>query len=480
MTQTKIIGSLNGAPEKLDPAAIVDSAQWHALINLGVNLITHDHQGRLLGEAAKSWTVSDDFQTFSFDLVEGLRDSDGNPLDSSDWKATFLHLLRSGGSTHSFISEFLAIDGIVTPSPTRLILHLKQPYKTLIQRLTTPEFILLPKRAIMTSGEVDLKISSGPYRVKEFDRADQSCTLEVNRYWSHYSLEQFQEVVLKQRPNRTGDLIQNLASGAWGFSIFMPIPTDPEITKLENFVQQGKIISRPTELSSVGFVLFFDTKRLNTRAQRLALAAAIGDRADLDLNRLSAKAARQIYPPGFSGALAPEDEVALKKSIKASSNLNELPEKLVGYGSVGGFLSGAPQWVEKALKDAGIDVSIKEMPYTDYQEKHKSWDHDFVVVMTGMNAKDPAGSLLTLLSPKSGIIPDPDGALNALLQQAVQADTNRRAQFLHDVSSRLISEGRIVPFVHYGNTVLSSASIDAFPPTRYDDELRLSEIRWKK
>src|SRR5690349_18604275 len=92
-----VTGSLNGAPFILDPAQVLDSSQWHTLTNLGVNLVSHDKEGRLIGVGAESWKISPNFSEFIFHLRNDIRDSNGELLDSSDWKASFLHLLRSGG-----------------------------------------------------------------------------------------------------------------------------------------------------------------------------------------------------------------------------------------------------------------------------------------------------------------------------------------------------------------------------------------------
>lgn len=478
-TRRTIVGSLNGAPDSLDPAAIIDSAQWHTLLNMGVNLVAHDRDGRMVGEAAQRWTISPDLRVFTFDLIDGVKDSDGKILDSSDWKATFLHLLRSGGSTHSFISEFLDESGIETPSPSRLVLRLKKPYQTFMQRLTTPEFILLSKRAISKDNRVDLRVASGAYRLKGFDSVKGSCSLSANPYYLHASPEQIPEVIIERLPDSNMELVRRLATDEWNFSIASIMPTDPSGAVLEKNVLEKKISMRPTIPGAVGFVLFFDTPRLHTAAQRLALAKLIGAQAEKDMNRLTAKATHQIYPPGFVGALPPDREKQLFEEIRRAGSNANLPRKLIGYGSNGAYVAGMPQWVQRTLSAAGVKIEPHELAYTTYQSKQKSLDHDYVVVMTGLNAKDPAGSLLTLLSPKSGIIPDPDGKLDALLQKAVQADSTARSTLLHDLSEALLRDGRIVPFVHYGSSIVSSPDVIAEPPSQYDDELRLADIRWR-
>lgn len=474
-----IVGSLKGAPQSLDPAAIVESAQWHTLVNLGVNLVTHDAEGRMVGEAARSWQISDDLKTFTFDLADGIRDSEGTQLDSGDWRATFLHLLRSGGSTHSFISEFLDEKGIETPNQTRLVLRLKKPYQTFMQRLTTPEFILVPRKAIDKDNRVDLSRSSGAYRIKRFDSARKTCILTANPDYRRSHPGQIEEVVLEPLPSTNAGLFKKLSSREWNFAIASVMPTDPDSPALEKTLAEKKVLAETTVPSGVGFVLFFDTPRLKSAGQRISLAKVIGEQAEKDMNRFGAAAAHQVYPPGFVGALPPAREKAVFDGIRTAGTRDDLPKKLIGYGSVWGYLVGAPQWVQKTLTSAGIQVESHEMAYTEYQVKQKSLDHDYVVVMTGLNSKDPAGSLLTMLSPKSGIIPDSDGKLEALLEAAVQDDPARRSERLNELSEALIRDGRLVPFVHHGSSIVSSPDIIAQPPSRYDDELRLADIRWR-
>ncbi len=475
----RIVGSLNGAPSKLDPAEIVDSAQWHTLLNLGVCLVKHDAVGNLVGEAAKSWTVSSDFREYSFELVEGLLDSEGKALTSEDWKATFSHLLKSGGSTHSFISQFLTDAGIETPSPNKLILKLNAPYQTFLQRLTTPEFILLPRKAISATGAADLHVSSGAYRLEEFNVKEGRCTLRANKFFRAYSVDQPQEVVLASAPPNTKDVLQKIKSGDWNFSIVTLLPTDPNAENFSHAIESGEIRSISTNPSAVAFVLLLPSKRLSSLDQRIALSKLLSEKATAELGHFSAKPAVQLYPPGFVGALNPVRANEIKSEIAAKGGAKNLPQKLIGYGSTGGMLYGVPQWVQKKLESVGIAVETKQTSYTEYQAKQSTLDHDYVVVITGMNSKDPAGSLLTLLSPKSGIIPDADRSLNGLLQQAVQAAPAERAAFLHKVSENLLLSATIVPLMHFGTSIVSSGNLKAILPSQYEDEIRLADIRWK-
>lgn len=473
-----IVGSLNGAPQDLDPAAIIDSSQWHTLVNLGINLVAHDKEGRLVGEAARSWEVSDGLRTFSFNLLDGIKDSDGTPLDSRDWRASFEHLLRSGGSTHSFIAEYLEAGGIETPSPSRFVLHLKKPYETFIQRLTTPEFILIPRRAISQDNRVDFRIASGAYRLKGFDKAKRTCTLIANPHYFHTRPGQIQEVILEQEAPSNAELFRRLSQGEWNFSIAALLATDPAKTVLSRALENKSVRLVKTQPSSVGYVLLVDSPRLTTIEQRLSLAKLIGEHAEQEMTGLSGYSAHQFYPAGSVGALPPPREKALFDEISKRGRLDTLPKKLIGYGTSGAYAAGTAQWFEKILKNAGVAVQMERVNYTDYVAKYRQRDHDFLVSVTGVNAKDPAGSLITKISPKGGIVPDPEGKLNRLLKDAVEAPMNERAAILHRLSEMLVRDAHLVPFLHYGTSIVSSADIVAEPPSAYDDEIRLADIRW--
>lgn len=474
------MGSLNGLAEVYDPAAIVNSAQWHILVNLGVNLVVRDGQGRLVGEAAKTWRVSPDLTEFRFQLRDGLRDSAGHVLDSQDWRETLTHLLRSGGSTHSFISQFLDEGGIATPDSRTLVLKLKKPYQTFIHRLTTPEFILVPRCSLRPGRPVDLGVSSGPYYLSDCRGADRPCRLAANKLHSQYSDKQAEEVVLHPFAKSTLDVFEKISAGEWQFSIAQMVPTDPARKRLDGMVSEGSVLAEKVVAGAVGFVLLRDSARIKGVGQRLAVAKLLGEAAEGDMNGLGAVAAHQVYPAGFVGALPPSVERRLFADIQRRAKGERLPARLLGIGSPGVRMAGGAQWVQRTLENAGVKVEMSEMPYTEYQRRQEVLDHDFVVVMTGMNSADPAGSLLTLLSPKSGIIPDPEGTLNSLLQHAVEVGPDKRPPILHAVSEALVKDARVVPFMHYGSSIVSSPDIIARPPSKYEDELRLNAIRWRE
>jgi nickel transport system substrate-binding protein len=480
-----IIGSLNGAPNGiLNTAAIKNSSQWHMLINLGMTLIRNDAQGRVIGEAAESWEISKDFKTFTFYLRDNLKDSRGNKLDSSDWKASFLHLLKSGGSTHSLISELLPEDGIITPNALTLELHLTKPYQTLFNRLTTSEFILVPKNSIKLGESIDLSISSGEYYVERISAEPNECVLRANHFHCNYSKDQVESVVIVPMAKTNGEALENLRNNKWHFYIANILPTDPSYSDFLKYRNNKEINFHFVTPSAIGMVILMDSIRLKSDTERRSLAKYIGQQVEKEFSSTinEVRVTHQLFPREFVGSISPEGEAEIFKQLSDDKSLSivEIPRKLIGYTFMGGKLAGLANWAEKTLSKIGIKVDINDISILDYLGKRSNFDHDFLVVTTGLNPKDPAGTLFYLLGNNKGSIPDPDGSLNKLLNEATQADPEIRSELLQTISAKLTSTGRIIPLFHYGTAILSPQNIQALPPAVDDDELRLAEIRWLK
>ena len=466
----------------MNTAAVKSSAQWHTLLNLGLTLVKNDSKGRIIGDGAKSWEISKDFKTFTFHLRDNLRDSKGNKLDSSDWKASFLHLLKSGGSTHSLISDFLPAEGVKTPSPMILELNFNKPYQTFLNRLSTPEFILVPKNSIKVGESIDLSTSSGEYYVEKLTAEPNECILRANHFHSQFNEEQPERVVIVPQAKNTGELIDNLRKNIWQFYIATLLPTDPSYPEFVKYRNNKEINAHFVSPSSVSFLILMNSKRLDTENKRKSLAKFLGQKVEEDFLKSDVQVTHQLYPRGFVGAISPSREKEIFNQLRSDKNLstNEIPRNLIGYAFPTSRASGVVAWIENKFHKEGIKSEMNDILVTNYTGHQAELDHDFLITTTGLNSKDPAGSLLYQIGSKDGKIPDPDGSLNKLLSEAIQAGPEKRRELLQKISEKLTTSGRIIPLFHYGAAILSPQKIKALPPTDYDDELRLSEIRWMK
>ena len=102
-----------------------------------------DAKGDVQPMLAKSWTVTPDGKTFSFDLVKANW-QDGKPFTSEDVKYSLIQISAKYSSI--FAGAGAVIDTIETPAPDKAIIKLKQPYGPFLLSLACPQGgAILPK-----------------------------------------------------------------------------------------------------------------------------------------------------------------------------------------------------------------------------------------------------------------------------------------------------------------------------------------------
>src|SRR5215470_2171133 len=73
---------------------------------------------KIVGDLAKSWSITPDGLTYTFTLYEGVRFHDGSPLTSADIKASFERIIAPPEGVISVRKErFADVAEILTPDP---------------------------------------------------------------------------------------------------------------------------------------------------------------------------------------------------------------------------------------------------------------------------------------------------------------------------------------------------------------------------
>ncbi len=125
---------------------------------------------------AKSWTVSSDGKTYTFEL-EKAQWQDGKPFTSADVKYSLLEVNAKFSAV--FAGAGRSIESIETPSPDRAIIHLKQPYGPfLISQACSHGGAILPAHIfegtnpLQNPASGDKPVGIGPFSMTEWKRGD--------------------------------------------------------------------------------------------------------------------------------------------------------------------------------------------------------------------------------------------------------------------------------------------------------------------
>ncbi len=172
-----------GEPQTLDPHRYNLRLEETILNDLFVGLTTFNARGELSPGAARAWEASADGLTWTFELREDLRWSDGTALTADDFVYAFRRLLDpvTAASLAYFMYPLanaeavnagdLPVDalGVSAPGPHTLVLELAQPYPHLLERLLYPTAYPVPRHVIEEHGDSWVKpghwVSNGAYRL---------------------------------------------------------------------------------------------------------------------------------------------------------------------------------------------------------------------------------------------------------------------------------------------------------------------------
>ena len=470
---SEITGSLNGSPKFLDSARIELSSQWHTILNLGRGLVRYNENGEIRGDLAESWSIDQNFKSYSFQLKEKIYFSNGEPIDGEAVRSTFLYLLSKEGSTHTFISEFLESSSVTTNGRVVQI-SLKKPYKTFLERLTTPEFIILYPEDTK-DGDLNFKVTSGSYRLKAIDET--GCTLLLNEDIST-NKEAPKVVKVEDMPSSTKELAEKLSSGIWSYAISTIIPTDNNSKFLEFAINSKSINSSKSWPNVSAFLMLNTSYNLKNQNQKNLIHQKMIPLIKKELKDSGTSPAGQLYPSGYIGALAPKKVKEISNDLlNLSTEQASFPNEMVIITTKVIVSYGVADWVVNKLKSLGISASYKI--YSNFKKEKDSLNYDAILMITGLNAKDPAGSMLTLLDKENGMIPDPDNYYFNKLQSSVEKKDGSGLSILREISEELVRKSTIIPLMHFGTLVLTSNIYVFTKKSVFDDEIRFDKLKLK-
>src|SRR6185436_12150435 len=94
---------------------------------------------KIIGDLAKSWTVSADGLTYTFKLHEGVKFHDGSPLTSADVKASYERIANPPEGVISVRKErFAEVAAVETPDPATVVFKLKGVNASFMTLLASP------------------------------------------------------------------------------------------------------------------------------------------------------------------------------------------------------------------------------------------------------------------------------------------------------------------------------------------------------
>jgi peptide/nickel transport system substrate-binding protein len=428
----------------------------------------------VIGDLAKSWTISPDGKTYTFELNSPVSFHDGSPLTSEDIKATYDRYRNPPAGVPSFRrGTFADITAIETPSPTTVVFKLKQPNPAMLLNLATPNGCIYSAKKLAEDPRFPIMniMGSGPFKFTESVKGSHIAGVRFDNYFRQGLpyLDGFRGVLFSQ-----SSAMVNAIQGGQILGEFRTVsPADQ--TRLQSAM--GNAIKFYEQDWSTGLVIVFNTKKapFNDPKVRRALSMAV-DRlgASQGLRKTAVlRGVGGIIRPGAPFQTPPADvakwagfgpngkaDKEEAQRLLKEAGVTDLKITLLNratnqpYTIAGVYL--IDQW-----KRVGVTAEHRQLETAQYREAVRSGNFDIVLDFHNALPEDPTLTLTRYVSDSpdnfSGAV---DKEVDAMFEEQMhETDAKKREAIVRKMELRILNEASQVPFIWWYRTVALSSRI---------------------
>jgi peptide/nickel transport system substrate-binding protein len=199
---------MGAEPTNLNPDLSSNYANQQLGCMIYQGLVQVSNTSQIMPLLARSWTISPDGKTYTFELVRANW-HDGKPFTSEDVKFSLLEISAKFGPI--FASTGKMIESIETPAADRVVVHLREPFGPFLMSLACPQngaimpaHIFRGTDPLTNPASLDKPVGTGPYRMVEWQRGDFLRFERNPDYWEEGKpyLDQLYAKVITQASSR--------------------------------------------------------------------------------------------------------------------------------------------------------------------------------------------------------------------------------------------------------------------------------------
>jgi peptide/nickel transport system substrate-binding protein len=461
------------------------------------NLVEFDPHNypNIVGDLAKSWTVSDDHLSYTFTLHEGVKFHDGSELTSADVKASFDRIIFSQeGVVAPRRSYYEAVKSIEAPGRYTVVFRLHYPSPSFLSMLANPyNWILAKKYLDQDVGYYKAQeVGTGPFKLKNYVRGSY-IELERNpNYWKKGLpyLDGITYFIIKDTSARA----KAIRSGRTDVEFRGLPPSDVDAMK----AQMGDkiVVTYPRALFNWGVGVNVDRKPLDDERVRKALTLAI-DRYDMakTLAPLSGlETVGGLMHPDTPGALSGEELQALPGYGKDhEANLREAKRLLAEAGYADGFETVLTNrnvklpyidlgvYLISSWKKIGVEAEHKLEETATWSQTRITRDFELLLDPYGSTMiGDPDELMVKFITGGSNNYSRfSEPAADALFaQQKTELNAQKRIQLVKEMQKAILQKAWWIPTLWWTRAEARSARIRNYEPLPGHHQNRRLEDVW--
>jgi peptide/nickel transport system substrate-binding protein len=375
-------------PDYLDPALSHSEEGWTAIYNTYVPLLTYNHADGKAGSevipglARELPAISPDEKTYSFQLREGLRYSDGTAVKASDFKNAVERVFRLNSSGSPFYTDIVGaeqfaktgkggISGIVVNDKTgEITIHLVKPRGTFLQELALPFTAPLPAGTPDEDLSADPPPATGPYEIVSSNPGS-GWSYARNPYWAKANgkampdlpgghVDRIEVTVLRNAATQVEDV------EAGRFEWMENTPPPDLLPELKEKYEGSQFREEPTQ-STYFFWMNTTEAPFDDVRVRQAVNHAVNPEALERIYAGTLVATQQILPPGMQGyekyELYPYDVEKAKEMI---AEADPADREITVWTDDEPTQEEAGAYYAEVLKEIGFDAKLQVLNADNY------------------------------------------------------------------------------------------------------------------
>jgi peptide/nickel transport system substrate-binding protein len=179
VSDAKVTVALQLFPDNLDIRSTAGAALDQTLIdNVYQPLVSRNPAGKILPSVAKSWSVSPDALTYTFQLNQPASFSNGDPLKAADVVWSINEVTSNKYTNYQALAR---VDSVTASGDDTVVIKLKSPDPTFLYGLAGRPSLVFDQKA--TNDRKSTAIGSGPFLVDSFKAGDTLTLTRNPAYW---------------------------------------------------------------------------------------------------------------------------------------------------------------------------------------------------------------------------------------------------------------------------------------------------------
>ncbi|MCQ9618146.1 ABC transporter substrate-binding protein [Paenalcaligenes niemegkensis] len=441
-------------------------------------LLTYDFDLNPQPSLAKSWEVSPDGLSYTFQLQEGVKWHDGEPFTAEDVRFSLQEMLAD---THSRARANLSrIESIDLPDEHTIVITLKEPFAPFINTFEVSSAPMMPahlyKGTDYRSNPANQKpIGTGPFKFNEWQRGRFVHVVRNDDYWQE-GLPYLDSIYFQVIPDAASRLValengsvQVASFGDIDFAFLPQLQANPQLD----------ITNKGYEFAGPQAFIELNHRDGPSADKRFRQAVQYAIDRDFIAKRIFFGAARPATGPissvtkyhvadAASHDYDPEKAIALLDDMGLTPDANgkRATVKLLGlpYGDTWNKVS---EYIKNSLSKVGVEVILESTDAGNWASRYSNWDFEMVVAYLYQYSDPALGVDRTYLSDniRQGIYgtnasgyqnPEVDRLFKAA---AVENDTAKRKALYEEVTAILVEDAPSAWLVELSFPTITNKSV---------------------